>query len=294
MKTIHTLAAGIAASLALTLSATAHNGCKAQQSDCKPKCAEKCDCKCTGKCNCKSKQCDCKCTGKCNCKSKQCDSKCPAESNDKQTKSKCPVDPHKKLGDNQCPSGPHKKLCKKFDKDGDGKLCKKERKAARKAMKKHRAERKAAFIKKYDTNGDGKLCKQEKKAAHEAIAAKRKHSATTITTTKSHSAAPKRTARPKHALTKARAVILRQSPNKASHHNGRVTTLFRFFVPRLRQTTTPASPDFSLAERRRTLLPWHSVRCPRRTQSPSPRTWPPHTPTRLPCPATPISPSQTH
>ncbi len=41
-------------------------------------------------------------------------------------------------------------------------------------MKKHRAERKAAFIKKYDTNGDGKLCKQEKKAAHEAIAAKRK------------------------------------------------------------------------------------------------------------------------
>ena len=52
-------------------------------------------------------------------------------------------------------------LLTEFDKDGDGKLSKGERKAAKEA-------RKAAFIEKNDTDGDGKLSKGERKAAHEA------------------------------------------------------------------------------------------------------------------------------
>ena len=62
-------------------------------------------------------------------------------------------------------------MIEKFDTNGDGKLNKKERKAARKAMK----ARKAAFIKKYDADGDGKLDEKERKAARKAGASFPRH-----------------------------------------------------------------------------------------------------------------------
>ena len=59
------------------------------------------------------------------------------------------------------------KILKRFDKNGDGKLDKSE-KAAAKAMR-------AKKIKKFDTDGDGKLSKTERQAAKAARKAKRQN-----------------------------------------------------------------------------------------------------------------------
>lgn len=72
-------------------------------------------------------------------------------------------------------------ILKKFDKDGDGKLSKEERKAMQEEwlkdhpeaakrmeeMKARQEARKAEILKKYDKDGDGKLSDEEKKAMRE-------------------------------------------------------------------------------------------------------------------------------
>ena len=56
-------------------------------------------------------------------------------------------------------------MIKKFDKDGDGKLSREERRAIYKAEEKRKFE----FIKKFDKDGDGKLSREEEKAADAAM-----------------------------------------------------------------------------------------------------------------------------
>jgi len=58
-------------------------------------------------------------------------------------------------------------IVKEYDKDGDGKLSKEERKEARAAMK-------AKALAEFDKDGDGKLNAEERKAAKESRAKKRK------------------------------------------------------------------------------------------------------------------------
>lgn len=57
----------------------------------------------------------------------------------------------------------------KFDKDGDGKLNKSEREAAKAARGEMEAARKTEMLAKFDADGDGSLSEDEKKAAQEAL-----------------------------------------------------------------------------------------------------------------------------
>jgi len=83
----------------------------------------------------------------------------------------------------------HEALLKKFDKDGDGKLDKQERHAAREFVKSRRAEggkegrhakhalRRARILKRFDKDHDGKLNNQERAAAREFLKSRHHHRA---------------------------------------------------------------------------------------------------------------------
>lgn len=64
-------------------------------------------------------------------------------------------------------------LIEKFDKDGDGKLNKQEREAARAERRARMEERRKQALEKFDTDKDGELSKEERKAMKEARRAKR-------------------------------------------------------------------------------------------------------------------------
>lgn len=61
------------------------------------------------------------------------------------------------------------KMLKRFDKDGDGKLSDEERQTARDTMKKERKEMHTAKLKKFDSNGNGKIDKDERDGVPEWI-----------------------------------------------------------------------------------------------------------------------------
>lgn len=65
-------------------------------------------------------------------------------------------------------SARERSIIKKFDKDGDGKLSKREQREADSAIKASRAREekdKEEWIKKFDTDGDGEISREEKEAA---------------------------------------------------------------------------------------------------------------------------------
>lgn len=64
------------------------------------------------------------------------------------------------------------KVIEKFDKDGDGKLNKEEREAARAEHKARMEERRKKALEKFDADKDGKLSEEERKVMKEARRAK--------------------------------------------------------------------------------------------------------------------------
>jgi len=63
-------------------------------------------------------------------------------------------------------------MLKRFDKDGDGKLCEKEREAAhemRQKQMKQMQERRKQMLKEFDKDGDGQLCEKERATMQETL-----------------------------------------------------------------------------------------------------------------------------
>tara|TARA_A100001037_G_scaffold182239_1_gene163233 strand:- start:443 stop:829 length:387 start_codon:yes stop_codon:yes gene_type:complete len=67
-----------------------------------------------------------------------------------------------------------RRMIKEFDQDGDGKLNRDERRAARVAKERAEAREKAEFLKRFDRDGDGKLSRDEKESAEKAMRERRK------------------------------------------------------------------------------------------------------------------------
>ena len=69
--------------------------------------------------------------------------------------------------------GPPPEIIERFDKDGDGKLNREERKAAMQARRERAGQMRKKMLEKFDSNGDGKLDETEREAMREAMKAKR-------------------------------------------------------------------------------------------------------------------------